>query len=105
MPGTTSTRFQLQFVDHQLCRSCNTGAAAASDTKVKRSLAPDNPAAPTLTREGYYTSPPLRLLRRLGDGQLAALERFVIGREDTGEVQFLQVRLMSRYALQVLPAC
>jgi hypothetical protein len=35
--------------------------------------------------------PPLRLLRRLGDGQLAALERFVVGREDFGEVQFLQV--------------
>ncbi len=59
----------------------------------QRTAPPANPNAPTLTREGYYTSPPLKLLRRLGDEELAALERFVVGREDTGEVQFLQVRL------------
>lgn len=58
----------------------------------QRVAPPANPNAPTLTREGYYTSPPLKLLRRLGDEELAALERFVVGRDDTGEVQFLQVR-------------
>jgi Nucleoporin autopeptidase len=63
----------------------------AAPAKSKRVQQPDNPAAPTLTRDGYYTAPPLKLLRRLGDEQLAALERFVVGREDYGEVQFLQV--------------
>jgi Nucleoporin autopeptidase len=63
---------------------------SAALAKPKRVQQPDNPAAPTLTRDGYYTAPPLKLLRRLGDEQLAALERFVVGREDYGEVQFLQ---------------
>ena len=63
----------------------------AAPAKPKRVQQPDNPAAPTLTRDGYYTVPPLKLIRRLGDAQLAALERFVVGREGYGEVQFLQV--------------
>ena len=67
------------------------GVAPAAPAKAKRAPPQDNPAAPTLTREGYYTVPPLKLVRRMGDGQLAALERFVVGREDYGEVQFLQV--------------
>ena len=68
---------------------------SAAPAKPKRAPQPDNPAAPTLTRDGYYTAPPLKLLRRLGDEQLAALERFVVGREDYGEVQFLQVSRVS----------
>lgn len=63
----------------------------AAPAKPKRAQQPDNPAAPMLTRDDYYTAPPLKLLRRLGDAQLAALERFVVGRKDYGEVQFLQV--------------
>jgi Nucleoporin autopeptidase len=76
-------------------------ATTAAPVKPKRAPQPENPATPTLTRDGYYTVPPLKLLRRLGDGQLAALERFVVGREDYGEVQFLQVRLATRHACQI----
>lgn len=49
----------------------------------------DNFNAPTLTKEGYFTLPPINLLRRLPDGELAYVERFVIGREDIGEVLFI----------------
>lgn len=49
----------------------------------------DNPNSPTLTREGYFTVPPVALLRQLTDGELAAVERFVLGRKDIGEVLFI----------------
>lgn len=35
--------------------------------------------------------PAVKVLRRLADEDLAAVERFVVGRPDTGEIQFLQV--------------
>lgn len=35
--------------------------------------------------------PAVKVLRRLSDVDLAAVERFVVGRPDTGEIQFLQV--------------
>lgn len=50
----------------------------------------DNLKAPTLTREDYFTVPSIDYLRQLPDGELAAVDRFVIGREDIGEVLFLR---------------
>ena len=37
-----------------------------------------NTNAPTLTREGYFTVPPLKRLQRMSDDELAAVERFVV---------------------------
>ena len=55
-----------------------------------RAMAPVNPSAPTLTKEGYFTVPPFKRLRRLPDDNLRAVDRFVVGREDVGEVMFLK---------------
>ncbi len=37
-----------------------------------------NPDAPTLTREGYFTLPPLKRLQRMTDDELAAVDRFAV---------------------------
>ena len=37
-----------------------------------------NSNAPTLTREGYFTMPPLKRLQRMTDDELAAVDRFVV---------------------------
>ena len=37
-----------------------------------RQLPPVNPRAPTLTKPGYYTVPPIKRLRRYSDAQLQA---------------------------------
>ena len=58
-------------------------------TGTVRKAPPKNPNAPTLTKEGYFTVPGIKLLRRMTDEELLTVERFVIGREDTGEVMFL----------------
>lgn len=36
--------------------------------------------------------PAVKVLRRMDDEALAAVERFVVSRHDLGEIQFLQVR-------------
>ena len=80
------------------------GAASQREHKPGRpAQLPANPDAPRLTREGYYTVPPGKVLRRLDDDALAAVPRFVVGREDTGEVQFLQVCVLFPAASAATP--
>ena len=55
-----------------------------------RKAPPKNPNAPTLTREGYFTVPGIKQLQRMRDEELTTVQRFVIGREDTGEIMFLK---------------
>ena len=87
---------------------------AATQPRLRRAP-PLNPNAPVLTKEQYFTVPPLRQLRRASDDQLKvccclgavvcrcgnssleqldhacmqAVERLVIGRKDAGEVAFI----------------
>ncbi|CAL8465609.1 g5145 [Coccomyxa elongata] len=50
---------------------------------------PVNPGAPRLTKDDYFTVPDMRRLKRMHDDELKAVERFVIGRKDVGEVAFI----------------
>jgi Nucleoporin autopeptidase len=49
-----------------------------------------NPNAPRLTREYYYTIPPLNQLQQLSDAELARVEQFVVGRHLVGTVEFTE---------------
>ncbi|BDA51457.1 probable inactive phenolphthiocerol synthesis polyketide s at N-terminal half [Coccomyxa sp. Obi] len=50
---------------------------------------PVNPQAPRLTKDDYFTVPDMRRLKRMRDDELKAVERFVVGRKDVGEVAFI----------------
>ncbi len=47
-------------------------------SRAKAPPPPVNPDTPTLTREGYFTLPPLKRLQRMTDDELAAVDRFVV---------------------------
>ena len=54
-----------------------------------QALGPHNKRAPTLTRQGYWTSPSMRRLEQMSDAQLARVPRFVVGCDGVGEIAFL----------------
>lgn len=64
-------------------------AAAAAAGKAAKPARPVNKNAPTLTLPEYFTVPSIRQLARASDEQLEAVQRFVIGRKDLGEVAFI----------------
>ncbi|KAK9829172.1 hypothetical protein WJX72_004291 [[Myrmecia] bisecta] len=61
---------------------------AVPDKRVRR-LPPLNPNAPRLTKPSYFTVPPIKRLRRMTNAQLESVPRFVVGKEDTGEVMLI----------------
>ena len=57
---------------------CHGAGSGRHPSRMKALPPPVNLSAPTLTREGYFTLPPLKRLQRMTDDELAAVDRFVV---------------------------